>query len=90
MNFNVRIDPVTYLGRNFRNRPAFKTFWWQVPIRASPLRRQFHLRLIFFHDFTQAKVCNLHTSVFIEQNVARFQIVVDNWSLLLVQILQAL
>ena len=58
-----------------------------VPVRTNSLASQLYLILILLNDLTQAEVCDFDLSI-VEDNVLGLQVVVDNFLLLIGQVLE--
>ena len=58
-----------------------------APVGSGALRCELHRRPVFLHDLRQSKVGDLHSAIG-KEDVARFEIVVNDGPLLLVEILE--
>ena len=59
-----------------------------VPVGANALACQFDFVLVLLDDLAQAKVSDFHLAI-VEDNVLRFEVIVDYFLLLVIQILQS-
>lgn len=88
--------PDVDFGRDFRRRFADdETLGRQVPIGTGSLRRQIHavlrIVIVLVHDFRETKVGDFDVAAdaaVAEQNIARLQVVVNDWRFDLVQVFQ--
>lgn len=88
--------PNVDFGRDFWRRFADdETFRRQVPVGAGALRRQIHavlrIVIVLVHDFRQSEIGDFDVAAdaaVAQQNVARFQVVVNDWRFDLVQVFQ--
>ena len=58
-----------------------------IPVGANALACQFDLVLVLLDDLAQAEVSDFHLAV-VEDNVLRFEVIVDYFLLLVIQIFQ--
>ena len=79
---------LTYLLSDLRVLALVEAFWGLVPVGSHTLTRQFDFVLIFFDDLTQAEICDFDFSI-VEYYVLWLEIIMDNFLLLVVQVLQA-
>lgn len=66
-----------------------ETLGREIPIRSCALGSEFEVRRVLFHDLGQSEISDLHLSI-AEEDVARFQVVVNDASFLVVEVLQSL
>lgn len=85
---SVRKQTFTYLRSDDRQFRLVKAFRCLVPVSTDALACQFNFLLVFANDFAEAEVSDLDFTI-VEDYVLGFEVVVDDFLFLVVQVLQS-